>query len=163
MGAIMWSIGGKVDVFVPAFIFEWAARRDQDMATKLGSISAAELHRELQRRERGVVTIRRRRERLLAKVKELDAQLRATGVAVGGGNKRPKNEVPLADALASVLARRTMSVTEVCQAVQEAGYRTTSPNFRTIVNQTVIKDKRFKRVGRGLYTARKGKADSPAE
>ena len=37
-------------------------------------------------------------------------------------------------------------------AVQRNGYRTTSPNFRTIVNQTLIKHTdRFKRVSRGQY------------
>ena len=56
--------------------------------------------------------------------------------------------------MASVLSGKTMGVTELSEAVQKAGYRTTSPNFRTIVNQTLIKDKRFKRVERGLYTVK---------
>ncbi|MEM9082824.1 MAG: hypothetical protein AAGB34_04445 [Planctomycetota bacterium] len=46
-----------------------------------------------------------------------------------------------------------MSVTDAAHAVQQAGYATTSDNFRTIVNQTLLKDKRFKRVARGQYTA----------
>ena len=39
------------------------------------------------------------------------------------------------------------------EAVQKAGYQTTSPNFRTIVNQTLLKKKHFKRVERGQYTS----------
>ena len=60
----------------------------------------------------------------------------------------------LVQALAKVLKGRSMGVTEVSHAVQEAGYRTTSPNFRTIVNQTLIKSPLFKRLSRGQYTAK---------
>lgn len=59
----------------------------------------------------------------------------------------------LVEALVKVLTGRTMSVTEVTQAVQDAGYQTSSANFRTIVNQTLIKSKAFKKVSRGKYTA----------
>ncbi len=38
---------------------------------------------------------------------------------------------------------------------KQCGYMTTSPSFRTIVNQTLINHpKRFKRVSRGVYTAK---------
>ena len=47
-----------------------------------------------------------------------------------------------------------MSVTEMAEAVQAAGYHTESENFRTIVNQTLIKNPdAFRRVSRGRYTA----------
>jgi hypothetical protein len=60
----------------------------------------------------------------------------------------------LVEALHDLLKGRTMSVTEIASAVQEAGYRTTSPNFRTIVNQTLInRPELFRRVARGKYTA----------
>ena len=52
-----------------------------------------------------------------------------------------------------MLYQKEMSVTEAADAVRANGYITTSPNFRTIVNQALIRDARFKRVGRGLYTA----------
>ena len=72
-----------------------------------------------------------------------------------GARKRHKNDSNLVEALQSVLKGTTMGVTEVAQAVQEAGYKTTSPNFRTIVNQTLIKHNDvFAKQGRGLYTAR---------
>ncbi|MEO1129536.1 MAG: hypothetical protein AAFX05_07495, partial [Planctomycetota bacterium] len=68
--------------------------------------------------------------------------------------RRPRNEASLADSLTKLLRNKAMSVTDAAQAVQDAGYKTTSPNFRTIVNQTLLKDKRFKRVARGQYTAK---------
>jgi len=72
----------------------------------------------------------------------------------GAGGKRFKNDSNLPDALAALLKGTTMSVTEAATAVQKAGYRTTSANFRTMVNLALIKDKRFRRVGRGQYTVR---------
>lgn len=74
-------------------------------------------------------------------------------VKAGGPRKRPKNDMNLAEALAKVLKGTTMGVTEVTSAVQKAGYKTSAENFRTIVNQTLIRDARFKKVSRGQYTA----------
>jgi len=84
----------------------------------------------------------------------------ARGAATGptkprGSRKRHKNETNLVDALRDVLKGTTMGVSEVAQAVQDAGYKTTSPNFRTIVNQTLIKHPDvFAKKGRGQYTAK---------
>lgn len=58
----------------------------------------------------------------------------------------------LADALAKALNGKTMSVTELAEEVQRKGYRSTSPNFRLIVNAALLKGDGFKRVGRGQYT-----------
>jgi hypothetical protein len=67
-----------------------------------------------------------------------------------GGNTRS-----LVESLHEVLAGRTMSVTEVSDAVQKAGYKTASPNFRTIVNQALLANSdRFKKVARGQYTSK---------
>ena len=114
----------------------------------------------------------RKRTRLASQVQAIDAEIAERGVelggmanaginaavsgglATGGGRKRPRNAQNLADALADVLSKQTLSVTEVSEEVQRHGYKTTSPNFRTIVNQTLINDRRFKRVGRGLYTSK---------
>lgn len=124
----------------------------------LSDISVADLKRELSRRQRGVNSIVRKRERLVAKLRELDEQIAALGARYGAGGfsvrKRPKNDTNLVEALAGVLNGKTMSVTEVTEAVQKAGYVTTSPSFRTIVNQTLINSGKFKRVARGQYTAK---------
>jgi hypothetical protein len=58
------------------------------------------------------------------------------------------------DALERALTGKTMSVTDVAEAVQKAGYRTNSSHFRTQVNIALSKDPRFKRVGRGQYTVK---------
>lgn len=130
------------------------------------------LNAELRRRERTVRTLQRRHSAAIAKAARLEDQIRELGgdpFASGrsragrrgpgrprgsGGGKRPRNERNLVEALAGVLNGKTMSVTDVSEAVQKAGYRTSAANFRTIVNQTLIKSDRFKRVGRGQYTAK---------
>ncbi len=127
----------------------------------LSSLSVADLQRELRRRQGTVGRLMKKREGLAAKLAALDAEigglgivLRGRGAGVGGGRIRPKNEMKLVDSLVKVLTGKTMSVTEVADAVQQAGYRTSSSSFRTIVNQTLINSGKFKRVGRGQYTAK---------
>jgi hypothetical protein len=147
----------------------------------LSNVSLADLQAELDRR---VEALEERRQELLEELESLDEQIgghsaappaprrrttkkrpgrprkkgtrkkttRRTGARRGG---RGKNAESLVDALKKLLTGRTMSVTEMAEAVQKAGYRTSSPNFRTIVNQTLINNKKdFKRVARGQYTAK---------
>ena len=121
-------------------------RRSTKETSSPASMSTAELQAELQRRERNVKRLERRREKLLSDLSEVEQALAAEGAlsATGGIRRRPRNEMNLVDSLA-----------EVTQAVQNAGYMTTAANFRTIVNQALIREnKRFKKVARGRYTAR---------
>jgi hypothetical protein len=134
------------------------SRRSKSNSTSNAlTMSTAELQAELQRRERNVRKLERRREKLLADLSEVEQSLAAEGAlsAAGGIRRRPRNDMNLVDSLAQVLRGKEMSVTEVTQAVQQAGYMTTAANFRTIVNQALIREnKRFKKVARGRYTAR---------
>lgn len=131
------------------------------MAAKLDEIPITEIQAELRRRQKDVTGLQKKRDRLAAQLAELDMQLAELGYAQEGmqgimgvpGRRRPRNEMPLTDALVDLLKDKTLSVTEAAIEVQRAGYKTTSPNFRTIVNQTLLRDKRIKRVGRGLYTS----------
>jgi hypothetical protein len=122
----------------------------------LAEMSVAELQAEIARREKGLTKLRRKRERLLKNLAEVESALAQAGAALGGGRRGPRmrNDSSLLDALIKVLTGKTMSVTEAAEAVQNAGYKTSSPNFRTIVNQCFISNKKkFKRVSRGNYTA----------
>ena len=72
-----------------------------------------------------------------------------------GRRGRGRNAANLVDSLASVIAGKTLSVSELADAVQTAGYKTSSANFRTIVNQALLANpKTFKKVARGQYTGR---------
>jgi hypothetical protein len=134
-----------------------AKKSNPKNANSLDNMSMAEIQAELNRRERGVRKLERRREKLLGELAEIDGQLAAVGAlsASGGVRRRPRNEMNLVDSLAAVLDGKTMSVTEVTGEVQKAGYLTTAANFRTIVNQALIRENKvFKKISRGQYTAR---------
>lgn len=125
------------------------------MTETLNGLTTEELQAELRRRERQLGNLHRKREKLMHQIQEIDAQIIAEGGIVSDGvpRKRFRNDSKLADALVDLLSDQTLSVTEATQKVQDAGYRTTAANFRTIVNQTLIRDTRFKRVSRGQYTS----------
>ena len=123
----------------------------------INTMSIGELQAELQRRERGIRKLERKRERLLGELSQIDIELASVGAlsASGGVRRRPRNEMNLVESLAQVLDGRTMSVTDVTAEVQKAGYLTTAANFRTIVNQALIREKKvFKKISRGQYTAK---------
>ena len=136
-----------------------SGKRTTRKAASLESMSSAALQAELARRQRAASSLLRRRDRLREQLAEVEAQIAEMGanavIGVEPGRKRARNAESLVDAMHRVLNGTELTVTELAEAVQAAGYVTTSPNFRTIVNQTLIKyPKLFKRVSRGLYTAK---------
>ncbi|MBX9738245.1 MAG: hypothetical protein K2X32_15100 [Phycisphaerales bacterium] len=128
----------------------------------LAKLSIAEINSEIRRRQRGVGKLMKKRATLVSRLAKIDAEIVAAGGSVRGGGmtkaggtrKRPKNEMSLVESLHAVLKGKTMSVTDVSEAVQKAGYMTTSPSFRTIVNQALLANRsKFKKVSRGQYTS----------
>lgn len=134
----------------------------------LAKVPTTDLQTELRRRVRERDKLLKKRDRLIDQIEAIDQELDEMGVELietpagrsggggrRGGGKRPRNEMSLVDSLHSVLKNKQMGVSELADAVQQAGYKTTSPNFRTIVNQALINNTdRFKRVQRGLYTTK---------
>ena len=129
----------------------------------LSGIPVVQLQAELVRRQRRIKALVKRYERMAATATALKNEIEALGGTVNGAGRafadagtrrRPRNEMNLVAALHKLLSGKTMSVTEAAEKVQEAGYKTSSSTFRTIVNQTLINSGQFKRVGRGLYTSK---------
>lgn len=120
------------------------------------NLSLQELEQLLARRRKDVDRLRRRRDSLMARVSAIDAQIAELGGAAGGG-MRARNERPLADVIHDVLGKagKSMRVSDIADAVRSTGYRSNSPNFRSIVNQMLIKDKRFASAGRSFYQLKK--------
>lgn len=128
-------------------------RTNRTTEAPLTVMSTQELQAEIARRQRGLSGLQRRRARLIEQLADIDAEIREMGGALNGGpRKRPRNEMNLVEALKGVLKGQQMSVTDAAQAVQDAGYQTNAANFRTIVNQTLLREKAFKKVSRGVYT-----------
>lgn len=139
----------------------------------LARIATADLRRELERRQGMLVELKRQRDALSAELSELEAVFGQAITTVNGrrGPGRPRgpigrprgvgrrahgrNAANLVDSLRGVLSGKTLSVADVAEAVQRAGYQTSSANFRTIVNQALLANpKAFRKVARGQYTSR---------
>jgi hypothetical protein len=98
------------------------------------------------------------RKKLAGKLEALDRQIESMdGEENGSGGEytaggRPRNDKPLPDVIADVLkGNKAMKVGDIVDGVFATGYRSSSANFRGIVNQALIKDSRFKSESRGQY------------
>ena len=129
-------------------------------------MSIAQLEQMLAGRKAELNQKQKEHSRLLARLHELEADIRRLGGSAGrrgggggagGAGTRARNDKNLIETLEEVLKPgKPMKVGEIAEAAQKSGYRSNSANFRSIVNQTLIKDKRFGSAGRGLYQLKKG-------
>lgn len=125
------------------------------MATP-SDLSLAALERLIAKRRHEIDRLLRRRRKLEGKIDRIDQQIAAMGgnaAAVGRRGSRPRNAVSLIEAIVTVLekAGKPLGVPEITEKVLATGYRSTSSAFKSIVNQTLIKDKQFKNTARGIY------------
>ena len=129
-------------------------------------ISIAQLEQMLAGRKSELGQKQKEHSRLLARLQQLEAEIRQLGGNAGrrgrgasgggGGGTRARNEKNLIETLEDVLKPgKPMKVGDIAEAAQKSGYRSNSANFRSIVNQTLIKDKRFTSAGRGVYQLKK--------
>lgn len=122
-------------------------------------MSLNELELLLRTRKGKITKLHKEREKLAKKLAQLDNEITAAGGSVNGATKggRARNAKSLNAVLMDVLkGKPSMRVAEIADAALEAGYRTTSENFRGIVNQTLIKDTHFTSTGeRGMYALKK--------
>jgi len=136
-------------------------------------VPVTQLQAEIKRRLKDLPKLKKQRDELDAQIEELQSLSQAEGARRPSAKPRRKaarkparkprrkrgrrvrNPQSLPDTLANVLKNKEMAVAEATQAVQAAGYKSTSKQFRTIVNQTLAKDPRFEAVSRGKYRLKK--------
>lgn len=97
-------------------------------------------------------------EKIDRQIASLDGGAGGGGGSTGGTGSRPRNEKSLVAVLQEVLEKQPkgLSVGDIVDAVTNAGYKSSSPNFRGIINQTLIKEKKkFHAVERGVYAMKK--------
>jgi hypothetical protein len=127
-----------------------------------GKLTIGELERMLQKRRSALDELTRERAKLQKRVDAVDTNIRSlsggaapSGFTAGG---RARNEMSLVEALRAVLSKagKPLKVGDIVDKVQASGYRSNAANFRALVNQTLIKQRKlFANAGRGLYAAKK--------
>jgi hypothetical protein len=121
-------------------------------------LTIAQLERILQGRRAELAKLERDRAKLLRQLGSVEQKIAALG---GESHRSPsgraKNATSLSEAIVSVLNSHggPLKVAHIVKNVLATGYQTTSDNFRSIVNQALIKDKRFVSSDRGYYQLKK--------
>ena len=140
---------------------------------KLEKVTVEELKKEIARRGKVLAKLVGQRDELSAQIAELESLGISAKPAAKRGRKpgrkrgrkpgrppmkkagRPLQAGSLVSRLVDVLsAKGKLTVAECVDAILATGYKSTSKAFKLIVNQTLAKNRLFKRVGKGVYTLR---------
>lgn len=123
------------------------------------NLSIADLEKMLIKRRSEIGGLEKKRDKLAAKLAKVEARISGLGGSAAPvvQGKRAKNSQSLVEVMLGVLkSGAAMKVADIAASAKKAGYKSNSENFRSIVNQTLIKDKRFTSSGeRGMYQLRK--------
>ena len=133
-------------------------------------MSVEDLLAALKKHQARLPKLRRQETRLLKQLARVQQEIALLGGAAGKAKaavkaagkaarkakaaprKRAKNALKLADAIVAVLSKdSSRGVPQIAEAVRANGYVSKSKTFDTIIYQTLARDKRVKRVGRGQY------------
>ena len=127
-------------------------------------LTIADLERIIERRRSQVSELTRERDRLQRQLDAVDDKIRdlagKAGVIQGGTGRRRRavNGKSLIATMEEVLEKsgRPMKVGEIVDAIIKSGYQSYASNFRGLVNQTLIRErKRFANTDRATYQLKK--------
>ncbi len=133
---------------------------------KLAKVSVEDLKKEILRRHGILAKLIAARDALDRRIAELDGLGLAKPAAAAARRKpgrkkagrkamKPARAGSLSSRLAEVLkAKGKCTVAEAAEAALAAGYKSKSKDFANIVSMALSKDKRFRRVRRGVYALR---------
>ena len=124
------------------------------------NLTLDQLERMLNQRRKELSRLTRKRATAQRRLEGIDDKIRRLGgsaISIRGGGRRARNDQSLVEVIHSVLqkAARPLRVSAIADAANSAGYRSSSANFRGIVNQMLIKDPRFTSQNRGFYQLKK--------
>jgi hypothetical protein len=124
------------------------------------NLTVDQLERMLNQKRRELSRLTRKRATAQRRLEDIDDRIRRLGgstLGVRGGGRRARNEHSLVEVIHGVLqkAAKPLRVAAIADAANAAGYRSSSANFRGIVNQMLIKDPRFTSQNRGFYQLKK--------
>jgi hypothetical protein len=127
--------------------------------SRLSTIAVSILQQEIQRRQKMLPKLIAQRDALNREIAELqgmagpDARKAAKPKAPKKTRRRlAKNKISLADTLAQVMkGKAKVMVADAMAGVLAAGYKSNARSFRSVVNNMLLTNKRFKNVGRGEF------------
>ena len=124
------------------------------------NLSLDQLERMLNQKRKELSRLSRKRATAQRRLDDIDDRIRRLGgsaTSIRGGGRRARNDQSLVEVIHGVLqkAGRPLRVSAIADAASSAGYRSSSANFRGIVNQMLIKDPRFTSQSRGFYQLKK--------
>jgi hypothetical protein len=129
-----------------------------------GGLTINQLEAMLSSRRSQLDSLERERARIMKQLASVDLRIKKLGGNVRGGafsitaGGRARNAKSLVGTMVDVLTKAggPLSVGDIVDAVQATGYQSNSANFRAILNQTLIKErKRFANTGRAMYALKK--------
>ena len=130
--------------------------------TKRARLTIGNLERMLSQRRTALAGLMSKRARLQKRMDALDAKIRSVNGGAGSisltSAGRARNPMSLIAAMSEVLTKagKPLGVGDIVDRVQAGGYRSNAANFRALVNQTLIKERKlFANTGRGIYQAKK--------
>jgi hypothetical protein len=131
--------------------------------TATAGLSISKLENMLAGQRRKKTDLMRERKQILKQLAKVDARIAVlSGASAGGAGLTPTGRVRNAKSLLVMLEEalagqaKGLSVGDITQKVLDAGYKTGSPNFRNIVNQNLITQrKKFVSIERGVYALKK--------
>ena len=127
----------------------------------LGTYSISQLQQIIEKRRKQLLpALTRKRDRLQRELNTLNTRIGDLGgkdaVPSAGPSGRAHNARSLPETMHRILSRKgPLPIAEIVKAVKATGYKSSSPSFRAIVNQSLIKDKRFSKAERGVYQVKK--------
>jgi IS30 family transposase len=125
----------------------------------VSNLTISDLEQLLNRSRSKISKLEKKRAKVSRKLEAIDAQIASLGGSSSAGRAvRHSNGQSLAEVIHQVLKSKgsAMRVVDIAGACVDAGYHSTSDNFRSIVNIALIKDKRFVKTGeRGVYVLKK--------
>ena len=123
--------------------------------SKLSTMSIADLRQEIRRRQKLLPRLKAQRDALSREITELQSLAAPETRKAARKTRRrhrAKNKVGLADALAAfVKGKKKVAIGEAMEGVLAAGYKSNARDFRNVVNNMLLTDKRFKKIGRGEF------------
>ena len=129
--------------------------------SRLSTLSIADLRQEIERRQKllpKLIVQRDAMNREIAALQSLAAPAARQAVKPEAAPKTPRkrhrarNKVGLADALGAFMkGKKKVAIGEAMEGVLASGYKSNARDFRSVVNNMLLTDKRFKKIGRGEF------------